>query len=1641
MIRRLLHGIVFAIVALAISPITISSQFCSIESSADIADLDTTSISLDVQGSVNDDLSSPSQGLCGVLIEFEHDFIADIMIVLTAPSGQSITLVGPSIINGSFTGFINWDIAFVPCAAASSPDFGISSVWNNLQNWSIASVYNGSYYPHTGCLEDFDTGSVNGVWTIDILDISMFGDGELIDVTLIFCDPDGVECIDCVANAGDISNSQLSICEASESLYLSIGPVFSGEIPDQAVYDYKYVITENGLIVAYQDDANMDSYLPGNYMVCGLSIIEIDVSMLPPVGSPYTQIKSNINNGEICGALSVECTELMIIDVPDTLVNYHDLCLGDTIFFRNDTLSLDGDYFYLQQEGNCDTVLQISVIVRRIVSYIDPIIEDLSCFVPAISLDGSGSLFDTNTQSLWTTSDGSISSDPTAEIIMVSEPGTYIFALTEGPCISKDTVLVSSTGDSPEITISSDTIDCSLNEVLIDLNASDISTYDWSGPGIVSEVAEDIIVDTSGTYSVTVTANNGCSAIGNIVVVEDYNLPSVTLAGDEITCGVPLSNLSADVDTATLISYGWYLGDLQLSSSTEIEVNQMGTYYFVIEGLNSCLDSMDIIVSIDTTIHDILIDIDSLDCTDSNAEIMISSDGGISNILVTSPSGSVIDVSEFATDTEGEYLITLTQDNGCITEDSFDILDNSANPNFAIFGMDTLYCDVDSIQLVITNIENTNGVHWDGPEGFVSNDFSPWVSLSGAYYVTAFSQEGCTKVDSIIINQDESALLFSVGSSAIDCTIDSVQLTTNLGIGYDFTWSGSGFSSSEAAPYVFTPGVYSVTAVESSTGCIGVEEVEVFFDSIVGSVVIVGDSLSCLNSQSALSVNHDLDETYILWTGPSTYVENTLSINVLNEGTYYVRVEMEGGCFNEDSLRLEIADELPSFLLDDQTLNCNTDSILVQPIIQNSQEYIDSAITLWTGPGGFTSSNLDVYIMNPGDYLLEIISSDGCSEIQSMTVITDTVSPVFNIIVPDEITCNDPEVVLSPSLQEFAYQYQWIGPGTFMSSGLDIGVTVPGEYYLAVTSVNGCSSSSSIAVMIDTLHPTVEAYGGVITCKEGKINLGLMVDTVDYYVEWTGPGNLFSSEESPLVFLPGIYSAQITLENGCQTIDTALVTELIIAPITEVSDSLFIQCDPDEVKLSVQSQENLSYQWFGPLGFASDEATPIVDAPGMYIVISTADNQCSTIDTIQVLLSVDTPSITVSASGPLTCEDTLVNLTVQSADSIVSYLWEGPGNITGIQDMLDVDVPGSYTVTVTGDNGCTTTQSLGVSADTLSPEFSFDDNYKFICDQPVLNIGGTALGPGDFTYAWMTDNGEILSDPSQAQINIGQVGTYVVLVSSNENGCTSLEEILIDREYNQLSSTIEVTSPSCKDGSDGSIEFISVSGGSSPYMYSVDNVTQTDPMFTYLMSGNYTLEVVDSLGCGGTSVANIDDGFLLTLDVGPDVSLTLGESYEVIPQSNDEISDLPTIEWSSPDNLDCIDCFANTFSPTMDQIYALSITNDIGCTASDDLMITVVVEDVIFVPNVFSPNGDMVNDELIIGYSDAVNLIKKLLIYDRWGNLVFEQKNILPNTSDISWDGYFHGQLLSQGVYVYLIDVQLLNGEVKSFIGDLTILR
>ena len=208
---------------------------------------------------------------------------------------------------------------------------------------------------------------------------------------------------------------------------------------------------------------------------------------------------------------------------------------------------------------------------------------------------------------------------------------------------------------------------------------------------------------------------------------------------------------------------------------------------------------------------------------------------------------------------------------------------------------------------------------------------------------------------------------------------------------------------------------------------------------------------------------------------------------------------------------------------------------------------------------------------------------------------------------------------------------------------------------------------------------------------------------------------------------------------------------------------------------------------------------------------------------------------------------------------------------------------------------------------------------------------------------------------------------------------------------------------------------------------------------TYSKSGTYITTIKRTGLCDSivTSAIAIENDFTITANPS-EINIEKGEKTDlkVIVQPSGNY----TFNWTPKETLSCNTCANTVAEPPSTTRYFVSVARpNSRCSKKTDSKVNVISG--VFLPTAFSPNGDSMNDIFYIIGSKSVRMIKEMIIYNRWGELIYRDENFSTGDSSHGWDGNYRGKILNSDIFTYKIIAEMKNGEVNDFAGAFTLLR
>lgn len=569
----------------------------------------------------------------------------------------------------------------------------------------------------------------------------------------------------------------------------------------------------------------------------------------------------------------------------------------------------------------------------------------------------------------------------------------------------------------------------------------------------------------------------------------------------------------------------------------------------------------------------------------------------------------------------------------------------------------------------------------------------------------------------------------------------------------------------------------------------------------------------------------------------------------------------------------------------------------------------------------------------------------------------------------------------------------------------------------------------------------------------GAMDLNVTITNGNGSGSWTGNGITDAQQGifNPVLAGAGSHLIEfIYMESGCTFVESITI-DVFDPPVAVISNTSFtITCDDGELVLDGSTSQGgggLTYTWSTTNGVIigpTNQPTATAGAAGDY-TLTVVDNVSQCEDVVSVSLVEDTglPTADAGPDGLVNCRrDTVVLGGNSSSGPSFAYAWSSSDGGLILSDPTAATIVagsgGTFSITVTDmDNGCTAVDQVVVSEDHTQPDAMLSVAGILDCDVATTTVTAIPVAPGSYTYTWTTVNGQILSGNGTAAIMVDRSGTYTLTLTSQANGCSNVFSTQVFADPEVISGLdVVLNPPECPGDADGSIHLIEVINGMPPFNYSWSNQS-SGTILQLLSPGSYTITVTDARGCTFQETFTFPEPIAMNPDIGIDLYHDYGEEVTIIVTVQD-IHGVADVIWEgvAPS---CPGCFENTFTAEFSGKVMVTVIDTNGCVASDTLFLTVDKNTNVFIPNIFSPNGDNINDIFRI-QGKLLERIEDFRVYDRWGDLVYTRPDGPPGSD--GWDGTAQGgRELAPAVYVYIARLYHSDGTDELVTGTVTLLR
>ncbi|MEM9050983.1 MAG: gliding motility-associated C-terminal domain-containing protein [Bacteroidota bacterium] len=1065
----------------------------------------------------------------------------------------------------------------------------------------------------------------------------------------------------------------------------------------------------------------------------------------------------------------------------------------------------------------------------------------------------------------------------------------------------------------------------------------------WTGPNGFMSIDEDISNLEAGAYDVAVTDAGGCVETNQYTVQEPTGL-TATFDQTDVSCfeGSDGSILVSPNGGVPPYDFDWTGPNGFISSSQNLSNLVAGEYTLVFSDDNGCNQTFDLTITEPTNI-DVVEAITDVSCfSGSDGEITLAVSGATPDydFSWTGPGGFNSANQDISGLEEGTYDLEITDANGCIFNFSYTI--EEPDPIVLIAFTNQVLCAGDftgAINLTVTGGNAPFDFSWTGPNGFISSDEDISGLEAGDYTIDIEDALGCT-INATYEIEEQIDIVLNVSSTDITCFGEddgSIEMTVSGGNEpYDISWIGpNGFSSADEDLANLEPGTYDVVVTDANN-CSEIGQVDILepFEIVLD---IVSTNIDCFGQNDgtiALTATGGTGSITVSWTGPNGFTSGDLNLNNLEPGEYTVLAEDDNGCSATDAVTITEGSEL-IVSVESFDSNCLQADGLAVATASGGTGILTYT---WTDEDGIEVAVNDSLIdVESGTYEVNVEDELGCSA-TALAEISDNNGTLTGTITSPSCAGGSNGTITTQLVGGTApFDYEWIDENGPFSNDENLTNLSAGTYILSIEDAVGCVFTETFEV-IDPDEITVDVVTTQISCvgADGTIDLTIQNAQDPFDVNWTGPIG-FSATGTTLANLEGgEYEYSFTDANGCFESGTVEIQAADPISILEIVENILCTGD-DNGSIDVEISGGiapLDITWTGPNGFNSADEDLFDLEPGEYTLAVTDQALCTEQITIEIIepaqleveVVVTEPDCNLS-NGSL--EAVITGGTI-SADYQVEWTDELGDLVSNLALVENLD-PGSYSITVTDDNGCQVMQDVALSnpggdvVPTVTPETCADQMNGSI----DLEINDVAE---PFTVTWTGPDGFTSNDEDISGLS---GGTYTYVIEAAD-GCVFSESLEV-LSPDGLGVTSSITN-TCFGVSEGEIE-LEILGGEEPYTITwtgPNGFSSDQPIIADLAAGDYTVSIVDNIGCDFDSTYRLTESPEIIAVLTSQAVACFGESNGSVDlELSGGVSPF-SVSWIGPADFESGDEDISNLAPGQ---YEVTITDANSCELTETTQI------------------------------------------------------------------------------------------------------
>ena len=989
-------------------------------------------------------------------------------------------------------------------------------------------------------------------------------------------------------------------------------------------------------------------------------------------------------------------------------------------------------------------------------------------------------------------------------------------------------------------------------------------TYDWSPNGYSGDGTATYSTLIAGTYTVTVTDANGCTATGSRVVTQPTAVTATITAQTNVSCFGGANGTATVTAAGGTAPYTYLWNDpAPAQSNATATALTAGTWTVTVTATGGCTATANVTITQPV----------SAVTSSITAQTNVSCFGGATGSATVTAAGGTPGYTYLWNDpapaqttatctalTAGTWTVTVTDFNSCTSTSSVTITQPASALTSSITAQTNVSC-----------FGGTNGsatvtaAGGTAPYGYLWNDPAPaqitataTALTAGTWTVTVTDANSCTSSSNVTITQPAALTASITAQTNVSCFGGSNGSATATPVGgtapYTYLWNDPAPAQTTATATALTAGTWTVT-VTSTGGCTTTTSATITQPaSALTSSISAQTNVSCFggsNGSATVTATGGTAPYGYLWNDPAP-AQTTATCTALTAATWTVTVTDANSCTSTSNVTITQPTALTASITAQTNVSCNggTNGTATVTAAGGTAPYT----YLWNDPAPAQTTATATSLI-AGTWTVTVTSTGGCTATASVTITQPAVLAV--VMTGANASCNgtcNGTGIATPSGGTSPYNYSWNDPG-FQTAATATGLCA-GTFNVTVTDANSCTVSGirtvtqPSAIVLST--STVSATCGN---SDGSATVTASGGTSPYTYLWNDPA---PAQTTPTAtgLASGSYSVTVTDNVGCTASATANISDAG-APTATISSSANASCNGvcDGTAAVTVIGGTAPYNYLWSTGGTGNSVSGLCDGTvSVNVTDAIGCNASASVVITEPAVLVATVTASTNATCNGTCNGT-ATVSVSGGTTTYNYLWDNGQTVANATALC----AGTHAVTVTDSHGCTAsatrviTQPAALTASTTATNVSCNGGANGTAT--VTAAGGTS----PYTYLW-NDPAPVQTTPTASALT---AGTWSVTVT-DANGCTTSVSATVNQPAALTAGTTS-TNVSCFGGANGSAT-VTAAGGTSPYSYLWNDPApaQTTPTATALTSGTWTVTITDANSCTTSANAIITQPSALT---------------------------------------------------------------------------------------------------------------------------------------------------------------------------------